>query len=95
MSDIGPAAVVTGAGQGIGEAIARAYAREGAKVLILDALAGNREHAQKTVDEAVSAWGRVDVLVNNAHRRARSRPAGAGFSRRKSCRISVAARDRN
>lgn len=84
-------AIITGAGQGIGEAIARAYAKEGAKVVItgrtlskledvaakikaegsqvryLEALAGNREHAQKTVAEAISAWGRVDVLVNNAH----------------------------
>jgi NAD(P)-dependent dehydrogenase (short-subunit alcohol dehydrogenase family) len=84
-------AIVTGAGQGIGEAIARAYAREGAKLIItgrtlskleavlerikaeggdaccLYALAGNREHAQRTVDTAISAWGRVDVLVNNAH----------------------------
>ena len=87
----GKVAIVTGAGQGIGEAIARAYAREGAKVVItgrtmskledvagkvrgeggevlpLEALAGNKEHAEKTVREAVSRWGRVDVLVNNAH----------------------------
>ena len=87
----GKVAIITGAGQGIGEAIARIYAREGAKVLItgrtlskleevaakirgdggevlpLEALAGNREHAAKTVDAAISRWGRVDVLVNNAH----------------------------
>jgi NAD(P)-dependent dehydrogenase (short-subunit alcohol dehydrogenase family) len=84
-------AIVTGAGQGIGEAIAKAYAKEGASVVItgrtlsklqevaaeieaaggevrvLVALAGNREHARATVAEAISAWGRVDVLVNNAH----------------------------
>lgn len=84
-------AIITGAGQGIGAAIAKAYAREGAKVLItgrtmskledvagqikanggevrcLEALAGNRAHAEKTVGDAISAWGRVDVLVNNAH----------------------------
>ena len=84
-------AIVTGAGQGIGEAIARIYAQAGAKVVItgrtlsklkdvadkingtggavvsLEALAGNREHAKKTVEEAIKRFGRVDVLVNNAH----------------------------
>ena len=30
-------------------------------------MAGNREHAKKTVGEAISKWGRIDVLVNNAH----------------------------
>lgn len=87
----GKVAIVTGAGQGIGEAIAVAYARAGAKVVItgrtvskledvagkietaggeavpLDALSGNREHAQKAVSEAIARWGRVDILVNNAH----------------------------
>lgn len=87
----GRVAIITGAGQGIGEAIAKAYAREGAKVVItgrtrskletvataiesdggqvriLEALAGNREHAGQTVAEAINQWGRVDVLVNNAH----------------------------
>ena len=87
----GKVAIVTGAGQGIGEAIARGYAREGAKVVItgrtlskledvaakirdeggqaapLQALAGNREDAEKTVALATSRWGRIDVLVNNAH----------------------------
>lgn len=87
----GKVAIVTGAGQGIGEAIAVSYAREGAKVIItgrtlskledvaakirefggevipLDAIAGNKEHSEWTVNRAISEWGRVDVLVNNAH----------------------------
>ena len=87
----GKVAIVTGAGQGIGEAIAAGYAAEGAKVIItgrtqskldeaaakisekggicipLEALAGNRQHAEMTVARAIAEWGRVDVLVNNAH----------------------------
>jgi NAD(P)-dependent dehydrogenase (short-subunit alcohol dehydrogenase family) len=87
----GKVAIITGAGQGIGEAIAAAYASAGAKIVItgrtmskleevagkiravggevvpLDALAGNREHAQKAVSEAIARWGKVDILVNNAH----------------------------
>jgi NAD(P)-dependent dehydrogenase (short-subunit alcohol dehydrogenase family) len=87
----GKVAIVTGAGQGIGEAIASGYAAEGAKVIItgrtksklddvvgkieaaggtalaIEALGGNKEHAVMTVDRAISEWGRVDVLVNNAH----------------------------
>ena len=87
----GKVAIVTGAGQGIGEAIAVGYAREGAKVLItgrtlskledvvgkitatggtaraLKALAGEAEQSKKTIDLAIATWGRVDVLVNNAH----------------------------
>jgi NAD(P)-dependent dehydrogenase (short-subunit alcohol dehydrogenase family) len=87
----GKVAIVTGAGQGIGEAIAVGYASQGAKVIItgrtkskldevvgkieaaggvavaIEALAGNKEHAEKTVGETISRWGRVDTLVNNAH----------------------------
>jgi NAD(P)-dependent dehydrogenase (short-subunit alcohol dehydrogenase family) len=87
----GKVAIVTGAGQGIGEAIALGYAAEGAKVLItgrtksklddvvskieadggtaigLEALAGDAAHAKMTVERAIAEWGRVDVLVNNAH----------------------------
>lgn len=87
----GKVAIVTGAGQGIGAAIAEAYAREGAKVVVtgrtfakveevagriaaaggtalpLEALSGNRDHAAMVVARAIGDWGRIDVLVNNAH----------------------------
>lgn len=84
-------AIVTGGDSGIGRAVALAFAREGADVLISylseddDAAetkrlvedAGRRAvlvpgdisdpaHARAVVDKAVEAFGRVDVLVNNA-----------------------------
>ncbi len=87
----GKVAIITGAGQGIGAAIAECYAAHGACVLItgrtlgkleevagrivekggvaepLQALAGDRSDSEKTVALALRKWGRVDVLVNNAH----------------------------
>ena len=86
----GCVAIVTAGGQGIGEATAVAYAKEGARLVItgrtmskleavatrirdiggevrcLEAYAGNRAHAEQTVAEAVSSYGRLDVLVNCA-----------------------------
>ncbi|WP_116137183.1 glucose 1-dehydrogenase [Trinickia diaoshuihuensis] len=87
----GKAAIVTGGDSGIGRAVAIAFAREGADVLIAyynehdDAretarwveqagrkavlVAGDlaqREQARAIVDRAVQAFGRIDVLVNNA-----------------------------
>lgn len=87
----GKTAVVTGADSGIGRAVAIAYAREGADVVIAylnehdDAKetgryveeAGRRavlipgdvsrpEHCRGIVDTAVTHFGKIDVLVNNA-----------------------------
>jgi NAD(P)-dependent dehydrogenase (short-subunit alcohol dehydrogenase family) len=86
------AAVVTGGDSGIGRAVALAFAREGADVLIAY-LEGEDEDAKETgrlveeagrtavlvpgdltsepacqevVDRAVAAFGRIDLLVNNA-----------------------------
>jgi NAD(P)-dependent dehydrogenase (short-subunit alcohol dehydrogenase family) len=87
----GRVAVVTGAGDGIGAAIARAFAREGSHVLVAeidpvrgDAVTralrdelgadarlvvtdvGKRDQVEAMVQAALDAWGRIDVLVNNA-----------------------------
>ena len=83
----GRVAVVTGAGDGIGRAIAGAYVAEGAKVVVaeLDEAKGAaaadelgdtavfvrtdvavKDDVVAMVDLALSTWGSVDVLVNNA-----------------------------
>jgi NAD(P)-dependent dehydrogenase (short-subunit alcohol dehydrogenase family) len=87
----GKAALITGGDSGIGRAVALAFAREGADVLISylnehpDAeetarvvresgrkavtVAGDissHEHCQALVERAVSGFGRLDILVNNA-----------------------------
>lgn len=59
-------AVVTGAGQGIGKAIAIRYAQEGAKVAVVDV---NPETTQAVVDEITAAGGTaIAVLCDVSNR---------------------------
>jgi NAD(P)-dependent dehydrogenase (short-subunit alcohol dehydrogenase family) len=81
----GKVALVTGAGAGIGEAIARRFAEEGARVVVAERDTQNgrdvaaavdglfvqvdvsvREQVEDAVAQAVSTYGSIDVLVNNA-----------------------------
>ncbi|MHB8909128.1 MAG: SDR family NAD(P)-dependent oxidoreductase [Syntrophales bacterium] len=84
-------AVVTGAGQGMGLAIAHACAREGARIVVADindqtieaaveeikrkdsadAIGlrvdiTNHSEVEAGVKQILNAWGRIDLLVNNA-----------------------------
>jgi len=68
-------ALVTGAAAGIGEAIARLFAQEGAHVFAVDKDAGAgiiqadvRSPAQmrRAAGQALERHGRIDILVNNA-----------------------------
>jgi 3-oxoacyl-[acyl-carrier protein] reductase len=86
----GKVAIITGAGAGFGEGMARRFAEEGAKVVCADINSKAVEHVAKTIeaaggkaisiladvarqdetqrmiDDAISTYGRVDIMVNNA-----------------------------
>ena len=67
-------AIVTGAAQGIGKAVADKLSEEGATVVGVDLQEGvtkqadvsNEEDVERVVDETVGEHGRLDVLVNVA-----------------------------
>ena len=86
----GKTAVITGAGSGMGRAMALLFAKEGAKILAADwhqdtldgvvaelkkagaaatgvkANVAEQAEAEAMIDKAVAAYGRINILVNNA-----------------------------
>jgi NAD(P)-dependent dehydrogenase (short-subunit alcohol dehydrogenase family) len=86
----GKVAIVTGAGSGIGLATAKAFAEQGAKVVVAEISAKNGDDAAKAINaaggtamfvhtdvsnadsvanlvaQAVAAYGKLDIAVNNA-----------------------------
>ena len=70
MSLDGQVAVVTGGASGIGAAVARGLAQDGASVEIFDLENGvdvtDEQSVRRACDAVVGRHGRVDVLVNNA-----------------------------
>ena len=59
-------AVVTGAGSGIGRAIANGYAREGARVVLLDM---NEKAAADVAKEILDAGGKAESFLLDVTRR--------------------------
>ena len=88
MSGAGKIAIITGAGSGVGRAVAQAFLKDGYRValvgrkvdtlaataegfpadnvLILPADVTDHEQVDSLFDATVKAWGRVDVVFNNA-----------------------------
>ena len=67
-------AAVTGAGSGIGRAIAQGYAREGAQVAVLDI---NGEAASETVQQILNAGGKAQQFMLDVTDRAACRAVAA------------------
>ena len=61
----GTAALITGGDSGIGRAVAIAFAREGADVLVPGDIS-REAHCEELVERTVREFGRLDILVNNA-----------------------------
>lgn len=63
----GAKVIITGRTFSKVEEIAGKIKEAGGEAIPLEAFAGNKEQSVMTVDRAISEWGRVDALVNNAH----------------------------
>jgi NAD(P)-dependent dehydrogenase (short-subunit alcohol dehydrogenase family) len=69
---------VTGGGSGIGQAICQAYAREGARVIVLDI---NPDGAKETIGLIQAAGGKASVLPLDVTDRAACKAAAAEIGR--------------
>jgi 2-keto-3-deoxy-L-fuconate dehydrogenase len=74
----GKLAVVTGAGSGIGHAIANLFGRQGAHVLALDV---NEAAARNTAESIAAAGGRADALVCDVSDPAQVKDTFAGIDK--------------
>lgn len=59
--------LITGRTQEKLDDVAGRIAGAGGSCIAVQALAGEAEQSKLTVERAIAEWGRVDVLVNNAH----------------------------
>jgi NAD(P)-dependent dehydrogenase (short-subunit alcohol dehydrogenase family) len=80
----GHLAAVTGGGSGIGQGICQAFAREGARVIVLDT---NPEGAKETIDRVQSAGGKVSYVKLDVTDRAACKAVAAEIG--KTDKISI------